>query len=67
MIYIDSKNSSILLPIRGIHIPFHILLLKSIVKSDEGKFASLRFNFSLPNSLSNLEFPKYGETSIYVK
>jgi nucleosome binding factor SPN SPT16 subunit len=56
-----------LLPIKGIHIPFHILLLKSVVKSDEGKFASLRFNFHLPNSISNLSFPKFGETSVYVK
>lgn len=34
MIYIDNKYNTILLPIKGSHIPFHILLLKSIVKSD---------------------------------
>ncbi len=59
MIYVDHKNNAILLPIKGSHIPFHILLLKSVVKSDEGKFASLRFNFHLPNSISNLTFPKF--------
>ena len=67
MIYIDNKNNTILLPIKGAHIPFHILLLKSVVKSDEGKFASLRFNFHLPNSISNLSFPKFAEPSVYVK
>ncbi len=67
MIYIDNKNNTILLPIKGAHIPFHILLLKSVVKSDEGKFASLRFNFHLPNSISNLTFPKFAEPSVFVK
>ena len=67
MIYIDNKNNTILLPIKGAHIPVHILLLKSVVKSDEGKFASLRFNFHLPNSISNLSFPKFAEPSVYVK
>lgn len=68
MIYVDNRNNTILLPIKRAHIPFHILLLKSVVKSDEGKFASsLRFNFHLPNSVSNLAFPKFAEPSVFVK
>ena len=67
MIYIDNRSNSILLPIKGSHIPFHIHLLKSIVKSDEGKFSSLRFNFHLPNSISNISFPKFAEPSVFVK
>ena len=66
-IYVDNKNLSILLPINGKHIPFHIHTLKSVVKNDEGKFASLRFNFLLPGTINNLTFPKFNETSVYVK
>jgi nucleosome binding factor SPN SPT16 subunit len=66
-IYVDSKNNSILLPINGTHIPFHIHTLKSVVKNDEGKCASLRFNFILPGTISNVSFPKFNETTIYVK
>ena len=34
MIYIDNRNNSILLPINGAHVPFHICILKSVVKND---------------------------------
>lgn len=33
LIYIDNKNNSILLPINGQHVPFHICILKSVVKN----------------------------------
>jgi nucleosome binding factor SPN SPT16 subunit len=67
MIYIDNKNNTILLPFKGSHVPFHILILKSVVKNDEGKFASLRFNFHLPSAASNLAFPKFNETTVFIK
>lgn len=47
--------------------PFHIHTLKSVVKNDEGKYASLRFNFHLPGTVANLNFPKFNEACIYVK
>lgn len=59
LIYIDNKNNSILLPINGSHVPFHICILKSVVKNDEGKHASLRFNFHLPNTVGTINFPKF--------
>ena len=34
LIYIDNKSNSILLPINGQHVPFHICILKSVVKND---------------------------------
>jgi nucleosome binding factor SPN SPT16 subunit len=48
-------------------VPFHIVILKSVVKNDEGKYASLRFNFHLPNSIPTLNFPKYVEPTVFVK
>ena len=66
-IYVDNKSHTILLPINGKHIPFHIHTLKNVVKNDLGKFASLRFNFLLPGTINNLTFPKFNETSVFVK
>jgi nucleosome binding factor SPN SPT16 subunit len=56
-----------LLPINGKHVPFNIHTLKSVVKNDEGKYSSLRFNFHLPGTIANLTFPKFNEACIYVK
>lgn len=67
LIYVDHRNNSILLPINGQHVPIHICILKSVVKNDEGKNASLRFNFHLPNTIATLNFPKYTEPTIYIK
>lgn len=67
LIYIDNKNNTILLPINGTHIPFHVCILKSVVKNDEGRHASLRFNFHLPNTIATINFPKYVEPTVYVK
>lgn len=66
-IYVDSKNNAILLPINGKHVPFHIHTLKSVVKNDQGKYSSLRFNFHLPGTVANLTFPKFNEACVYIK
>ena len=67
LIYIDTKTNSILLPINGKHVPFHICILKSVVKNEEGNFASLRFNFHLPGGAATINFPKYPEPTVFVK
>ncbi|KAI9316735.1 FACT complex subunit-domain-containing protein [Dichotomocladium elegans] len=47
-IHVDKKNESIILPIYGIPVPFHINTLKNASKSDEGDFVMLRLNFMTP-------------------
>jgi nucleosome binding factor SPN SPT16 subunit len=47
-ILIDKKNDSIILPIHGLPVPFHLSTLKNVTKSDEGDFVYLRFNFVTP-------------------
>lgn len=37
------------------------------MKNDEGKLASLRFNFHLPNTVPTLKFPKFVEPTVFVK
>ncbi|KAH8820790.1 FACT complex subunit-domain-containing protein [Xylogone sp. PMI_703] len=47
-IVVDPKNSTIVLPIMGRPVPFHIQTIKNASKSDEGEYAYLRINFLSP-------------------
>ncbi|RAL58999.1 hypothetical protein DID88_009028 [Monilinia fructigena] len=47
-IVMDAKNSTIVLPIMGRPVPFHIQTIKNASKSDEGEFSYLRINFLSP-------------------
>ncbi|KFA67899.1 hypothetical protein S40285_04075 [Stachybotrys chlorohalonatus IBT 40285] len=47
-IVVDAKNSTVVLPIMGRPVPFHINTIKNASKSDEGEFAFLRINFLSP-------------------
>jgi len=48
IIVVDTKNSSIILPIMGRPVPFHINTLKNATTSTEGEFCFLRINFLSP-------------------
>jgi nucleosome binding factor SPN SPT16 subunit len=48
IVWVDTKASTIILPIMGRPVPFHINTIKSVSKSDEGEYAHLRFNFLSP-------------------
>jgi nucleosome binding factor SPN SPT16 subunit len=47
-IIVDKKHDSIILPMYGMAVPFHISTLKNASKSDEGDFVMLRLNFITP-------------------
>ncbi|KAI9230576.1 MAG: putative SPT16-general chromatin factor [Piptocephalis tieghemiana] len=47
-ILVDRRNTSIILPINGQPVPFHLSTLKNVVKSEEGEYVTLRFNFITP-------------------
>ncbi|KAH7350552.1 FACT complex subunit-domain-containing protein [Rhexocercosporidium sp. MPI-PUGE-AT-0058] len=47
-ILVDGKNSTVVLPIMGRPVPFHIQTIKNASKSDEGDFSYLRINFLSP-------------------
>ena len=47
-ILVDTKASTLILPIMGRPVPFHINTIKNASKSDEGQFAFLRINFLSP-------------------
>ena len=47
-IVVDVKAATVVLPIMGRPVPFHINTIKNASKSDEGDFAYLRINFLSP-------------------
>ena len=47
-ILVDHKASTVILPIMGRPVPFHINTIKNASKSDEGDYAFLRINFLSP-------------------
>lgn len=44
-IIVDKKRDTVLLPINGTHIPFHIATIKNVAKTDEPDCMYLRINF----------------------
>ncbi|GBE82391.1 FACT complex subunit SPT16 [Sparassis crispa] len=51
-IYVDRKSQTIVLPIHGFAVPFHINTIKNVSKNDEGEFTYLRVNFQTPGQLA---------------
>ncbi|KAI1312608.1 FACT complex subunit spt16 [Mortierella claussenii] len=47
-IVVDQRNDTIVLPIYGLAVPFHISTLQKATKTDEGEFFYLRLNFITP-------------------
>ncbi|ORZ24132.1 FACT complex subunit-domain-containing protein [Absidia repens] len=52
-IIVDKRNDTVILPIYGMAVPFHISTLKTASKSDEGEYVMLRFNFVTPGQAGN--------------
>lgn len=47
-IIVDQKNGTIVLPVMGRPVPFHIHTIKNASKNDEGEWSYLRINFLSP-------------------
>ncbi|TPX56909.1 hypothetical protein PhCBS80983_g04205 [Powellomyces hirtus] len=47
-IIVDNRNESIILPVYGQAVPFHVSTLKNVSKSEEQDMVYLRFNFVTP-------------------
>ncbi|KAG6331187.1 hypothetical protein ID866_7902 [Astraeus odoratus] len=51
-IFVDRKAQTIILPIHGFAVPFHINTIKNVSKSDEDDLTYLRINFQTPGQLA---------------
>ncbi|KAF8228962.1 FACT complex subunit SPT16 [Tricholoma matsutake] len=51
-IFVDRKAQTVILPMHGSAVPFHINTIKNASKNDEGEFTILRINFQTPGQLA---------------
>ncbi|KAF8630400.1 hypothetical protein AX15_002953 [Amanita polypyramis BW_CC] len=51
-IFVDRKAQTVILPIQGFAVPFHINTIKNASKNDEGEYTYLRINFQTPGQLT---------------
>lgn len=51
-IFVDRKAQTVILPVNGFAVPFHINTIKNASKNDEGEFTYLRVNFQSPGQLA---------------
>ncbi|KAG1835734.1 FACT complex subunit SPT16 [Suillus variegatus] len=51
-ICVDRKAQTIVLPVHGFAVPFHINTIKNVSKNDEGDYTYLRINFQTPGQLA---------------
>ncbi|XP_017471590.1 PREDICTED: FACT complex subunit spt16 isoform X1 [Rhagoletis zephyria] len=49
-LYVDKKYETVILPVFGIPVPFHISTIKNISQSVEGEYTYLRINFFHPGA-----------------
>ena len=47
-VVVDKKNDTVIFPVNGIPVPFHIATIKNVTKNEEGKSIFLRVNFVTP-------------------
>jgi nucleosome binding factor SPN SPT16 subunit len=50
MVYVDRRNDSVVVPVYGVSVPFHISMIKNCSHSVEGDYVYLRINFAHPGS-----------------
>lgn len=50
-IHVDEQRSTVILPISGGAVPFHINTIKNVSKTDEGEYTVLRINFQSPGQI----------------
>merc|ERR1719474_2283349 len=58
-LYVDKKYETIIMPIFGVPVPFHIATIKNISSSKEGDHTYLRINFFHPGANIFREEPRY--------
>lgn len=67
-LYVDRKYETVIMPIFGIQVPFHISTIKNISQSVEGDYTYLRINFFHPGAtVARGENPNQDPNVIYVK
>ncbi len=56
-IFVDMEREAVLLPIHGMHVPFHISTIKNVVQPEADAAAYLRINFYTPGQALGKDAP----------
>ena len=51
-IYVDMDREAVILPVHGMHVPFHISTIKNVVQPEADQAGYLRINFFTPGQHS---------------
>ncbi|KAK6905729.1 FACT complex subunit SPT16 [Kwoniella mangroviensis CBS 8507] len=51
-VYVDEQRQSVVLPINGFAVPFHISTIKNVTKNEEAEHIVLRINFQSPGQIA---------------
>lgn len=51
-IYVDEQRQSVILPINGYAVPYHISTIKNVTKTEESNHMVLRINFQSPGQIA---------------
>ncbi|WRT64164.1 FACT complex subunit SPT16 [Kwoniella shivajii] len=51
-VYVDEQRQSVVLPINGFAVPFHISTIKNVTKTEESDHIVLRINFQSPGQIA---------------
>lgn len=65
-LYVDQKYETVILPVYGIPVPFHISTIKNISQSVEGDYTYLRINFFHPGSTMSKTDGNYDTNYIFI-
>ena len=49
---VDGRKSTVILPINGYAVPFHIKTIKNAIKQEEGEYTIIRIMFVTPGQLT---------------
>lgn len=47
-IFVDKRSETVIIPVFGLAVPFHVNCIKNVTKNDEGEVSFIRFNFNSP-------------------
>jgi nucleosome binding factor SPN SPT16 subunit len=51
-VHVDEQRSTVILPIYGYAVPFHISTIKNVTKTEEAEHIVLRINFQSPGQIA---------------
>ena len=62
--YVDEQRQSVVLPVYGYAVPFHISTIKNVTKTEESDQIVLRINFQSPGQIAGKKEDMVGDDCV---